>query len=182
MQHLLTGLPTILWASEKAHLHAAGNDPSQTQSRPALRWASREPSNRTLNKTPLPPQPPLQRGTLHSSPTGLLTRHTFSSQGLHTYYSAGMFSPWHLTSTRPQFHTGLQLNIILSQGPFLIIQFKSAFTSLYILLPCLIFLHCSHKYLIYYMSHWGESKFHETRISVSFTALLSSTRNVPYTW
>lgn len=57
MQHLLPGLPTILWASEKAHLHAAGNDPSQTQSRPALRWASREPSNRTLNKTPLPPQP-----------------------------------------------------------------------------------------------------------------------------
>lgn len=32
------------------------------------------------------------------------------------------------------------------------------------------------------MSHWGESKFHETRISVSYTALLSSIRKVPYTW
>ena len=95
----------------------------------------------------------LRTQSLHSSPTGLLTRHTFASQGLHTYYSAGMLSPWYLTSTRPQFHTGLQLNIILSQGPFLIIQFKSAFTSLSILLPCLIFLHCSHKYLTYYMSH-----------------------------
>ena len=60
----------------------------------------------------------------------LLDRHTFSSQGLRTYYSAGMLSPWYLTSTLP-FHTGLQLNIILSQGPLLTIRFKSAFPSLH---------------------------------------------------
>lgn len=112
----------------------------------------------------------------------LLDRHTFSSQGLRTYYSAGMLSPWYLTSTLPNFTQVSNWTSFYHRALLLTIRFKSAFPSLSILLPCLTFLYCSHKYLTYYMSHWSVSKFHETRTSVSFTALLSSTRKVPYTW
>ena len=175
MQHLLTGLPTILWASE-------GNDPSQTQSRPALRWASREPSDRTLNKTPLPPQPPLQRGTLHSSPTGLLTRHTFSSQGLHTYLlcrnAFSLVSDQHMPPISHRspnehhfYHRALFWSSDLNQHS---LHSPSSYPAWF--------------FFIALISTWLIIWVTEVKVSsmrpefVSFTALLSSTRKVPYTW
>ena len=105
LQHLLTGLPTYplgLWKGSSPTLQVMillRCKPDQLQDEPPgnppiIHWTKLHSLRNLLYKeAPFTPVP------LAFS----LDRHTFSSQGLRTYYSAGMLSPWYLSSTLPNF-------------------------------------------------------------------------------